>query len=675
MLLPRSVLLGCFLLVGCHAPRLEIIDQSVAALAFRPYDVAPALLPEAPTVQPEEPKSRPGEKPKQEVADPQRQGATDLKPVGFSQVQPAVQVSPILEKYQLKIPTPVPGSETPLIKLPDNAAEREKAVDRLYGLPDLPKEPVPLPGPHGQAYTLADLQQIAALNSPQLRQAAANVEVARGNLDQARTYPNPTVGIEQGPNNNNTGSGTVGGYYDQVIKTCGKLRLQAAAAEMDLRNAELALVRARSDLATQVRTAYYALLVAQETVRVNKALTQFTDDIFRLQADLLRAGQAASHEPAALLAQSFTVRLAYRQAILNYAYAWKQLVAALGVPQMPLSAVEGRVDKLIPYFDYDAVLAHVLKNHTDILTARNTVEKARYTLKLAQVTPWPDVEVRADLQKDFQGGKTVFQNISVIVPLPIWDQNRGNIRAASAGLVNASEEPHRVEVTIVGNLAAAYANYQTNLAAVEDYRKYILPNQVRYYRGVFERRKIDINASFGDLVQAQQTLAANVSTYLGLLGSLWPAVVTVADFLQTDDLYQLGKPLPVPELPDLAALHAWTCPHPIPGGTAPCPQPQPIGQLQPVPAQGPVLQPQPGALPATLPATLPTTLPPPGNTPSAFGSASEPRPTDPGAGSREQRSQATPAPATPAAVSGSSNVPAPRELTPTAPQNPDAPRR
>ena len=94
------------------------------------------------------------------------------------------------------------------------------------------------------------------------------------------------------------------------------------------------------------------------------------------------------------------------------------------------------------------------------------------------------------------------------------------------------------------------------------YRRNILPDQVRYYRGVFERRRIDPNAAFGDLVQAQQMLVADVTAYLGILGSLWTSVVSVADFLQTDDLYQLGKPLALPELPDLEALHAWPCPHP-----------------------------------------------------------------------------------------------------------------
>ena len=127
-------------------------------------------------------------------------------------------------------------------------------------------------------------------------------------------------------------------------------------------------------------------------------------------------------------------------------------------------------------------------------------------------------------------------------------------------------------MTLTTGLAAAYAPYKTNLAAVEYYRRNILPDQVRYYRGVFERRKIDPNAAFGDLVTAQQILVADVTAYLGVLGSLWTSVVSVADFLQTDDLFQLGKPLELPQLPDLDALHAWPCPHPsigVPAGRGP----------------------------------------------------------------------------------------------------------
>jgi cobalt-zinc-cadmium efflux system outer membrane protein len=478
--------------------------------------------------------------------------------------------APRLQNFQLTIPEQVPGSEAPLLTVPAEISERPAAIARIYPeLPLLPDAPLAQPGPGGRPYTLAELQRLAAANNPTLRQAASDVEAARGVMIQAGLYPNPTVGYETNPDNNNTGSGVQGGFIDQVIKTGGKLTLAVAGARMAMIVAELALKRARYNLATTIRGDYYTLLVAKETVRVNKGLAHFTDEIFRLQADLGKGGFAGAHEPAALRSQAFIVRLAHKQSIANYIYAWKQLVADMGMRQLPLSEVEGQVDRLIPYYDYDDLLARVLANHTDILTARANIAGARYNLKAAQVVPVPDVEVRADLFKEhmIQPLQNYF-TLSVGIPFPIWDRNQGGIMAATAAMVRAQEGPHAAEVALTTNLAAAYAAYKNNLLAMEYYRRNVLPDMVRYYRGVFERRKIDPNAAFGDLVAAQQFLVADVTSYLGVLGSLWTSVVAVADFLQTDDLFQIGRTLELPQSPDLEMLHPWACPHPHMGGEA-----------------------------------------------------------------------------------------------------------
>jgi cobalt-zinc-cadmium efflux system outer membrane protein len=463
---------------------------------------------------------------------------------------------------RLKIPDAVPGSETPSITWPKDPKAQEAMVKQLYPpLPKLPVDPKPQPGPNGRPYT------------PQLRQAVSDVEAARGMLIQARAYPNPTVGWNVQPSNDGSTAGAQGPFIDQRISVGGKLKLAAAAAEKDLNNAELALRRARSDLATSVRNAYYALLVAQETVRVTKALASFTDEVYLAQADVLLGRLvAAPYEPATLRSQAWTVRLALNQAISAYIYSWKELVAAIGLRQLPLTEVAGRIDRFIPYYDYDAVLAHVLRNHTDVLIARNAVDISRYIRQLAQITPYPDVDINVSVLKEYSLlPKQFVHTVTLGFPLPIWDHNRGNIMAAEAAEVRASEESHRVEMALTNALGIAYTNYKNNLDALEYYRRYILPDQVRTYRGVFERRRIDPSLGFVDLVTAQQSLTTNVTTYLGILGTLWTSVVSVADLLQTDDLFQLGQPRELPALPDLETLPPWFCPHPSapPAGSDP----------------------------------------------------------------------------------------------------------
>ncbi len=619
----RLLLVGLLLLSGCRGgPVVQETDRILLELASRPFDPAPPQPTETkPKAVDASPRPKASEKAaKAEPSEPE----ADIQTVAFLQADKQAGQQP---KYELTISPALPGSEAaPLPNLREMSPEKmQRTIQRLYpALPPLPDEPAPQPGPNGQAYTLADLQKLAVENSPVLRQAVSDVKAAEGALVQAKTYQNPTIAYQASPTNNNSNAGAQGGYIDQPFRMWGKMKLGIAAAQKDLDNAQLALRRARFDLSTNVRNAYFALIVAQETMRVNRALARLSDDIYRLYTTLLTAGNVAVYEPAPLRAQAYTNRLTYKQAIYSYIAAWKQLVAVLGLPHLPLTEVEGRVDRLIPYYDYDKVLAYVLANHTDVLTARNGVEKAQYNLKLARITPMPDVDLLAAVWKESTiVPYVIFYQAQVVFPIPVWDRNKGNIISAQAALIRAVEESHRVENALTNTLAANYANYQSNLAALEYYRRYILPDQVRYYRGVFQRREVEANTPSADLLinlaTAQQTLAASVQNYLGILGSLWSAVVSVADLIQTPDLFQLSTPRELPELPNLEQMPQWLCPHhrqmaaPVNGLPAACapgspvkPMQTPIGVLPPTvpPAGDPVLPPpRPSDGPQELPAT------------------------------------------------------------------------
>jgi len=618
----RLLLLALLILGGCRGgPVVQQTDRIVLEMASHPFDVAP---PETVRNKPKE-EAAPSEKTAAKAAKGEPpEPEPDIRTVSL--LQPDKKAANLPED-KLAMPPGLPGSEAPI--LPDfskmTAEQKQSTIQRLYPeLPPLPVEPIPQLGPNGQAYTLADLQKMAAENSPTLRQAASDVKLAEGALIQAKTYQNPMVAYQPGPNNNNSNTGARGGYIDQHLTMWGKRPLAVAAAQKTLDNSVLALRRARTDLATNVRNAYFALIVAQETMRVNRALARFTDGIYRVYTGYVAADVAALYEPAPLRASAYTNRLAYQQAIYGYVYAWKRLVATLGLDQLPLTEVAGRVDRLIPYYDYDRVLAHVLDRHTDVLTARNGVQIAQYNLKLARITPMPDMDVMAGYWKEMTlAPYSSYYMVTLGFPVPIWDQNKGNIMSAQAALIRAIEESHRVEMYWTNTMAANYANYQNNLKALEYYRRWILPDQVSYYRGVFDRRQVDPNASPGDLlanlVTAQQALAANVQNYLGILGSLWAAVVSVADPLQTDDLFQMATPHELPPLPDFDQMPQWLCPHhrlaaaPL-GGTACncCPPSSLVAMPAQAPARvAPMLPPANApVLPAPRRSDVPSELPP-----------------------------------------------------------------
>lgn len=400
--------------------------------------------------------------------------------------------------------------------------------------------------------TLADLQRLAALYSPAIKSAEAAVEAAKGAAKQAGAYPNPTFFFEQ--DTVGTGPGGYEGFgIHQTVKTGNKLKLQQAAAVMDLLNARLALKRAYTDLAYQVRTNYFAVLVALESIKINGALYQFTNDIFRMQVDLV-GDRAAAYEALQLRALALQARFNLVQAQNQYRASWKQLAAALGLREMPPTELAGRVDMPVPVFDYNQVLARVLTNHTDVLTAFNSIEKAKFNLALARVTPIPDVDLNILAQKDYSAPPNlIVHSLQVSVPVPIWDQNLGNIKQAEGLLSQALTGPEQARNSLTNSLADAYNRYQTNLENVAISLQQVR-DQLRAYRSLRARWNSDQAVGFGDLVTSQQTLAGYIASYVSALGLQWTAVNDVANLLQTDDLFQIGPKKDMAPVPDLKQL-------------------------------------------------------------------------------------------------------------------------
>lgn len=487
---------------------------------------------------------------------------------------------------RLEVPAGLPGAKATPIELPEKN-KRDEYYNKIYpALPPLGPNPTEQPGPEGRPLSLTDLQRLATANSPLLRQAAANVTAARGAAIQAGLPRNPNFGFEDDTAGTAGGPGYLGGFLEQVISTAGKLKLNEAAAGMDYFNAQVALRRTRLDLAGQVRAGYFAVLVARENIRISSSLYEFIDRLYRIQVEKVKSGvDTAPYEPMQLRVLVMQTRGNLVQARNRYTSAWKQLAATLGLPGLPLTELEGRIDIPAPVFRHDQVLHTILSGHTEVLTAENGIRKARYNLRLARVTAIPDVDVRVLVQRDFTGPPfEISPSIQVSVPVPVWDRNQGGIMQSQAQLMRAIEESHRVRNDLTSRLADAFERYENNRILLEYYRDHILPDQVRAYRGLYERHQLEpAMVGFVDIVNAQQTLASAITTYIATLGAQWTAVVDLSTLLQTDNLFGGELNENTAKVPDLNLLLQLPCGHPC------------------SPVQGPELKAGNGAWPAAVP--------------------------------------------------------------------------
>lgn len=452
------------------------------------------------------------------------------------------------KKRPFDIPSGLPGANAEAVIAPrfnkeTPAAERDRKVQEAY--PSVTPVQASLPA-EGQPVSLADLVQMARINSPALRQAQADADTAYGQVIQAGLYPNPTVGYQVDqwqpgltipPGATFSGKGQQGGFVNQLIKTAGKLTLAQQVAGYDYINALVAIRRAEVDVTAAVRAAYFNALVAQEGVRVNTTVAQLADEVYRLQLKQVAAGEAAGYEPLLLYAQAVQARTAVAQSEASYKAAWKQLVAAVGLPDLPPAPLNGQADVAPPGFEQAGLKARTTEEHTEVLTARNSIAQAQRNLVLQKRSPIPDLQTNSYHQYD-NVAQTYQFGIQLGISLPISDRNQGNIRSAQAKMASAGQQLLLTQNQLTGKLAEAFGRYEGSVTTAANYRDKIIPSQTQAYRAMVRRFQAEPDkVSFNDIVVAQQNVAQSLQAYLVALNNQWQSVVDVANIAQLDDLY------------------------------------------------------------------------------------------------------------------------------------------
>ncbi len=449
--------------------------------------------------------------------------------------------TPPTPNRRFNIPEELPGTDAaPLVLPPMDAtqtiAERRSLADALF--PNVTPAEVPYgPGDGSAPLTLAIMQQMAVDNSPVIRQAATDVEQARGRAVQAGLYPNPTVGYEGDTLGTARTAGYNGLFFTQEFVTAGKLTLAQNVAMNDMRAAEADLRKSRIRLASDVRRNYFKVLIAQEQLRFNKAIAKLSDEVYRAQIDLVTGGEAAPYEPLQLRVFAVQARNTVTQSANLLDASWRQLAAAAGMPHMTRQHVTGSVEMSVPTVNYETLVT-MLQRHSDLIAANARIASSSCNLRLQEAVPVPNVTLYAAFQHDDTTPLSDYStNVQLSAPVPVFNRNQGNITVAHAGLVRSRQDLTDVNNTLMSQLAEIYNRHSTSRTISESYRTDLLPDQVRVYRGVYDRFLIDGESiDFAQVVVAQQTLAQVVTSYLQSLTDSWMATVDLAELIQVDDL-------------------------------------------------------------------------------------------------------------------------------------------
>ncbi|NDC54961.1 MAG: TolC family protein, partial [Planctomycetia bacterium] len=408
---------------------------------------------------------------------------------------------------------------TPLAVPPDNA----------------PAElPVPLSadGIHGPSpKTLPEFVALAMQSHPKLRQALAAVEAARGKAVQARLYPNPVIAgfTPQAAGEDSQWSGTVA----QDLVTAGKLRLAQQAALREVQKAEYQLIRARFDVLRDVRQGFYALLVAQRRVDIYRLLLDIAKRSYEIGRQLAEAGEGTKADVLFWSIERDRAEVRLLNAGVLIETGRRQLAAAVGLPRADVGRLEADLFQKLPNFDLKALQEAVVRSNSRPRVAEADIARAQWALERAVVQPIPNVNLMGGYQRQV-GGPPQDQGLAqVMLAVPLFDRNQGNIRSARADIASSRADLRTIELDLANQTAQAIANYRTAQRLADWYETYILPKAretVQLTQTLYGRGEV----TFLSLLQAQRILTETELAFVEAQAERWTGAVTIASLLQLD---------------------------------------------------------------------------------------------------------------------------------------------
>lgn len=431
----------------------------------------------------------------------------------------------------------------------------------------LPPSDLGVAAAHGPTpSTLPEFVDLAMRSHPKLRQALAAIEAARGKAVQSRLYPNPVIAgfTPQAAGLDSQWSGTVA----QDLITAGKLRLSQQAALRDVQRSEYELIRARFDVLREVRHGFYALLVSQRRVEIYTLLLDIAKRSYEIGKQLADAGEGTKADVLFWSIERDRAEVRLLNASVYIETGRRQLATAIGLPRADIGKLEANLFQKLPQFDLKTLQEAVVRANARPRAAEAQIARAQWALERAVVQPIPNVNLMGGYQRQV-GNPAQDQGLAqVMMAVPLFDRNQGNIRSARADIASSRADLRMIELDLATQAAQAIAAYRTSQRLVEWYEEYILPKAretVQLTQTLYAQGEV----TFLSLLQAQRILTETELAFVEAQAERWNGVVQIADLLQLESFP------PQSDAPAVVAAE---------GGIdeiIPPPQPNPNGQQPP----------------------------------------------------------------------------------------------
>lgn len=364
---------------------------------------------------------------------------------------------------------------------------------------------------------------------PDIDVARAKWGVAKAGRITAGERPNPTFSFSPAYDTTTPPPWILGFNLDIPIETAGKRGYRIAQAKHLSEAARFNLASAAWNVRSRVRKTFVALYAANERHSLLQRQETIQADNLKLLEGQLEAGAASRFEVTHSRLALNNVRLALRDAEIQFAQTKVDLATAIGVPAAALGKIKisfDGIEKIPTKVAYDEIRRNALLNRADILGALAEYAAAESALRLEIAKQYPDVHLSPGYQLDQTDNKW---GIGISATLPVFSWNKGSIKEAEARRKEFAAKFNALQAGAIGDIDRAFAGFnavrQKNSTAqnsLRDQTKLAKSSQAMFEAG--ETSKVDLAAAQLELNTAKLNRLNTLVETQAALGSLEDAV-------------------------------------------------------------------------------------------------------------------------------------------------------
>ena len=321
------------------------------------------------------------------------------------------------------------------------------------------------------ALTLDVAIRLALEDNPDLRVLAADIATACGEVAAAQTWQNPEISVAPGFKSVRNPSDTMfhGDFgLEQTFEWPGKRALRRAVAEKSVVVRQLALAGFRSQLAIQVRRAYFTLLATRELVALREQRLTLTQLFVKAAKKKVEGGFAPEFEVVKAEVEMVGAQKSLREAQARHASARVTLNALIGRKPNASLTLADALDLALTLPELSVLLEKALVQNPAIRVQEAEAERTGLSLQSIRKSRLPDFKIGPNVEytRDEQ-----IVGLGISLPLPFWDVKKGEVAAATAAQEKALAELEKLRREILRDVTTA----AQNLAAARDSLAFYTP--------------------------------------------------------------------------------------------------------------------------------------------------------------------------------------------------------